>query len=149
MVPEIESALHDLLTGDIILAIESLVELVKEIPNLLSDCRGMSDDITAIKQWATIFGSKTRLVATISKNYLLHKRAVKADIDLQSEQWAQGQYFLSGTTAADILTTLIGPIEPNYEMMAKFNAKTVPDFIAGFIYGMTGDNDLTEIEACY
>ena len=24
-----------------------------------------------------------------------------------------------------------------------------PDFIAGFIYGMTGDNDLTEIEACY
>lgn len=49
MVPEIESALHDLLTGDIILAIESLVELVKEIPNLLSDCRGMSDDITAIK----------------------------------------------------------------------------------------------------
>jgi hypothetical protein len=25
----------------------------------------------------------------------------------------------------------------------------IPDFIAGFIYGMTGDNDLVEIEACY
>ena len=24
----------------------------------------------------------------------------------------------------------------------------VPDFIAGFVYGMTGDNNLTEIEAC-
>lgn len=23
------------------------------------------------------------------------------------------------------------------------------DFLAGFMYGMTGDNNLTEIEACY
>ena len=25
----------------------------------------------------------------------------------------------------------------------------VPDFIAGFLYGWTGDNNLTEVEACY
>ena len=25
----------------------------------------------------------------------------------------------------------------------------IPDFLAGFVYGMTGDNNLTEIEACY
>ena len=25
----------------------------------------------------------------------------------------------------------------------------VPDYIAGWIYGMTGDNHLTEIETCY
>jgi len=30
-----------------------------------------------------------------------------------------------------------------------FDAIAVPDFISGFIYGMTGDNHLTEIEACY
>lgn len=30
-----------------------------------------------------------------------------------------------------------------------FDAMSVPDFVAGFIYGMTGDNHLTEIEACY
>lgn len=30
-----------------------------------------------------------------------------------------------------------------------FDAMAVPDWIAGFIYGMTGDNQLTEIEACY
>ena len=32
-----------------------------------------------------------------------------------------------------------------------FNAPAVayPDFAAGFIYGMTGDNHLTEIQACY
>merc|ERR1712176_1637588 len=32
---------------------------------------------------------------------------------------------------------------------ASADLTAVPDFIAGFIYGMTGDNDLTEIEACY
>ena len=30
-----------------------------------------------------------------------------------------------------------------------FDAKSVPEFIAGFMFGMTGDNNLTEIEACY
>ena len=25
----------------------------------------------------------------------------------------------------------------------------IPDFVAGFVYGMTGNNNLTEIEACY
>ena len=30
-----------------------------------------------------------------------------------------------------------------------FDAESVPQFIAGFMYGMTGYNHLTEIEACY
>ena len=30
-----------------------------------------------------------------------------------------------------------------------FEAVSVPEFIAGFMYGMTGDNHLAEIEACY
>ena len=29
------------------------------------------------------------------------------------------------------------------------DAMEIPDFIAGFIYGLTGDNKLTEIEQCY
>ena len=32
---------------------------------------------------------------------------------------------------------------------SAFDAMAIPDFVAGFIYGMTGDNQLTEIEACY
>ena len=30
-----------------------------------------------------------------------------------------------------------------------FDAVSVPEFIAGFMFGMTGDNNLAEIEACY
>ena len=32
---------------------------------------------------------------------------------------------------------------------SAFDAMAIPDWIAGFMYGMTGNNNLTEIEACY
>ena len=32
---------------------------------------------------------------------------------------------------------------------SAFDALAVPEFVAGFMYGMTGDNHLSEIEACY
>ena len=31
----------------------------------------------------------------------------------------------------------------------RMDAMAVPDYVAGFIYGMTGDNHLSEIETCY
>lgn len=33
--------------------------------------------------------------------------------------------------------------------MVGLDVLAVPDFVAGLIYGFTGDNDLPEIEACY
>ena len=35
------------------------------------------------------------------------------------------------------------------EQAYMLEAMSVPDFVAGFVYGMTGDNHLTEIEACF
>ena len=38
-----------------------------------------------------------------------------------------------------------------YAMEQAYNAPVVayPDFAAGFIYGMTGNNHLSQIESCY
>ena len=33
--------------------------------------------------------------------------------------------------------------------MVGCDVMAVPDFVAGLIYGFTGDNNLTELEACY
>lgn len=33
--------------------------------------------------------------------------------------------------------------------MLSLDPLAVPDFVAGLIYGFTGDNDLEEIESCY
>ena len=32
---------------------------------------------------------------------------------------------------------------------SALDAMSIPDFITGFMFGMTGDNHLAEIEACY
>ncbi len=52
LIPKIELAIHDLSTGLITKAVEELILLAKDIPNLLSDCKGMDDDIAAIEAWA-------------------------------------------------------------------------------------------------
>ena len=31
----------------------------------------------------------------------------------------------------------------------RFDVMAVPDFVAGLVYGMVGNNHLAEIEACY
>jgi hypothetical protein len=33
--------------------------------------------------------------------------------------------------------------------VSALDLMAVPDFVAGFVYGMTGNNHLTEVEACY
>ena len=63
--------------------------------------------------------------------------------------WAAHDYFKAGIDIADALTITIGPIQETAPVLNAFDPMAVPDFIAGFIYGMTGDNDLVEIEACF
>jgi hypothetical protein len=88
------------------------------------------------------------LVATVTKNFLIHKKGVKADIAEMKGEWAADQFFKAGVTAADIVVKTVGPIKPVANPL-RFDPLALPDFVAGFIYGMTGDNDLVEIEACF
>ena len=73
-------------------------------------------------------------------------------------EWAAGEYYKSGLTLADLLTVAIGPITPIYpdpptptiySNQYGFDAMAIPDFVAGMIFGFTGDNELPEIEACF
>ena len=114
----------------------------------------MQDDIAAIADWASIFTDPARLSATIAKHLALHHNAIMADVALDKTQFAAGEYWKAGVTTADLATLAIGPINPVYPTFEPVNqvgipVMAVPDFIAGMIYGFTGDNDLEEIEACY
>jgi hypothetical protein len=48
----------------------------------------MDEDIAAIEEWATIFSDPKKLTATVSKNYLLHKKKIDADIDTCKADYA-------------------------------------------------------------
>lgn len=50
--PRVEQAIFDLVGGDFTKAALDLVGIIKDLPSLLSDCRGMDDDIAAIEAWA-------------------------------------------------------------------------------------------------
>lgn len=149
IIPLVESALVDLEKGLISEAVSKLGEVITLLPTILKDCKSTQDDIKAIEAWASVFGSKAQLVAQVTKNYLLHKKAVKADIAEVKSEWAADRFFKAGVTSADIVIKTVGPIKPVTGNPLMFDAMALPDFIAGFIYGMTGDNDLVEIEACF
>jgi hypothetical protein len=114
----------------------------------------MQDDIAAIADWASIFTDPARLSATIAKHLALHHNAIMADVALDKTQFAAGEYWKAGVTTADLATLAIGPINPVYPTFEPVNqvgipVMAIPDFIAGMIYGFTGDNQLEEIEACF
>ena len=70
----------------------------------------MGDDWAAIQAWATIFTEPTKLAETVGKNWLLHKRTIKADITKMETDWTAKSYFDSGIDAAMALTEAVGPI---------------------------------------
>ena len=80
------------------------------LPQTLTTCTGMDDEIAAIEEWATIFQDPTKLAATISKNYLLHKKKIDADRAAVEADLAAEDYFQCGVDTAQLATDAIGPI---------------------------------------
>jgi hypothetical protein len=153
MYPEIEFALSELSKGGWDNEVQAILEfgiVVLQIPQALHTCENMGDDLAAIGEWAQIFTNPAELTATITKHYALHRKAIQADIAADKAHWAAEEWWKAGLVTADLLTIAVGPITPVYPTsMVGCDLLAVPDFVAGLIYGFTGDNNLEELEACY
>ena len=67
----------------------------------------MGDDLSAISAWAKEFTDVSALVPKLTKHFLLHKKAIFADVaDLKADMAAE-EYFKVGVEAADIATILL------------------------------------------
>ena len=105
----------------------------------------MDDDIAAIESWATIFTTPETLAKTVGKNWLLHRRTIKADLAKEQSDWSSGSYFQAGVDTAMALTEAI-PVKKtavsmytdadNTEMLG-FDLVAAPEFVAGFLQGLT------------
>lgn len=113
----------------------------------------MDDDIHAIESWATIFTKPVELVETLGKNWLFHRKTIKEDFGKEKEDWAADKYFEAGVDIAMAFTEAVGPIEtstPHMMLQAdSFGPLSVPEYVAGFLFGLTGDLNLVIIETCY
>ena len=111
-------------------------------------CESMGDEIKALESWVTIFASPSTLAETVTKHMLLHRKEIMTDLHTVETDWNAQEYFQSGKAAGDLLTIAIGPVEvpqANYAL----DLLMLPELVAGFVYGMVGDNHLTEMETCY
>ena len=149
MYSEIEAGIADIKIGGTDHDLQAVFEfglVALQIPQLLHGCAGVKTDIAAIESWAAIFKDPTSLVATVTKHYLLHKKAITGDIDAMKADWSADLYYKSGVDLADLLTLAVGPIQEAY-MLPPLD-QVVPDFTAGLILGFTGNDHKDELELC-
>ena len=149
VVKDVEAVVGDVESKKWIKAAEAVKTTVQGFETALKDCEGMDDDVQAIKQWSSVFHSKAGLIEQVSKHMLFHASEIKQDVSDVKTEWNGEQYFQSGKSAADLLTVAIGPIKTTETEDLGLDLMMLPDLAAGFVYGMVGDNKLTEFEACY
>lgn len=90
----------------------------------------------------------------MTKHYALHRKAIKADITATETEWAAGEYYKAGVTAADLLTLAVGPItvptvKADRPEVVGMPVRAPYEFASGFLLGFTKDNNLDAIELCY
>jgi hypothetical protein len=143
----VKAALTDMENGNLIKGVKEFKQIASvEFPADMVTCHSMQDDLAALSEWASAFKDPLSLTGEVMKNWFLHKRGIKADLAEEKTAWAAGQYFDAGRFTADAMTLLIPVPEPT---PANLDVMAVPDFVAGFMYGITGDNNLTENESCF
>eukprot|EP00354_Favella_ehrenbergii_P003814 CAMPEP_0170455760 /NCGR_PEP_ID=MMETSP0123-20130129/3613_1 /TAXON_ID=182087 /ORGANISM="Favella ehrenbergii, Strain Fehren 1" /LENGTH=479 /DNA_ID=CAMNT_0010718997 /DNA_START=15 /DNA_END=1454 /DNA_ORIENTATION=+ len=153
MTAEIETGIADIKKGGVDNDIQAAMQFglaILQIPQALSTCKNMDEDIAAIESWAQIFTNPTQLAATVSKHYLFHKAEIKADISTLESDWDSDLFYKAGNDLADLMVLAIGPIESTVEGLPDLPLplNAVPDFVAGLIFGFTGDNQLDELRVC-
>ena len=113
----------------------------------------MEDDLKTVESWASIFLDPEALGEAVSYNYLENRKEFKSGVSDLTLDMGASNHFQSGKDLADLTVLLIGeaptavPEVDDYSETVDLNM--VNHILAGFIYGMTTDNHLTEIEACY
>lgn len=67
----------------------------------------MDDDFAAIGAWLKGFEDVGHLTKEVTKNWLLHKKKVKADISQEESDWSSQNYFAAGKDTADAISLLV------------------------------------------
>ena len=84
----------------------------------------------------------------MTMNYQKYERDIRGDATRILKYWDVPEYYSSGAQLGFAFIELIGPITDTVD---ELDATATPDFINGFVYGMTGDLAISpeEIEGCY
>mmetsp|Transcript_19634 Transcript_19634/g.26542 ORF Transcript_19634/g.26542 Transcript_19634/m.26542 type:complete len:468 (-) Transcript_19634:212-1615(-) len=148
LVDHVEELVKDVEAKHMIRAAKMAKTIKDELPTMLGACKSMGPEIKALESWATVFEHPKTISEDIAKSMLFHRKQIMGDISAIKADWSAAEYYKAGQATADILYTAVGPVQkPAYTY--KMDLLAVPEVAAGFVYGMVGENNLTEMEACY
>ena len=156
MAQEIETGIADIKLGGVDNDIQAGLQFALaalQIPQALSTCESMGDDLSAIEDWASIFKNPSKLATKVGLHYATHKTAVKADISTLETDWDSAQYFAAGQALADVATILIGPINSGLETYVDYGDYSlsigdIGDFLSGIVGGFSGADYHNFFEGC-
>ena len=97
---------HDWVTG-----VKELGVAVEGLPHLLTDCRNISDDITTLKGWATVFEAPSALPNLVKSNVSHHILALTRDLQKARKEWKNEEYYAFGTTVGEALVIVTQPLK--------------------------------------
>ena len=82
-----------------------------------SDCKpsAMTEDIAALKHWASVFKEPTKLAEIIGKHLILGHKAIGDKISSLKSEWSSDEFYPAGEDLADIITIAIGPVTSDGE----------------------------------
>ena len=132
-----------------------IVGFIKDLPDtLITPCKsGITEQFEELKEWVEgLTSDLPSLLETIAKNLALHTQTVATIIaDIQAKS-AADDFMSVGKDVAYLIELATGKVEPappTLLQVVDLDLMAVPDFVAGFMYGMTGNNHLDEIESCF
>ena len=139
-------------SGNIFKAMMDIQKVILNMQKDLIPCEGIITDWSTIEQWVSVFSRPSELGETSTYNYLTNKSLIQDTLASEKASWAVANYKQAGIDFADLAIILLGPLaipEPTFKEDMNLDPHMVNYLLAGFIYGMTEQNHLTEIEACY
>lgn len=80
LVKEAQTVIGDIKELHLIQSAKDIGKVIWELPDAVSGCTGMDDDIAAIEKWAAIFKEPTKLTKIVTKNWLFHGDDIKVEI---------------------------------------------------------------------
>ena len=84
-----------------------IVELGLQIPQELHTCKNMDEDLTAVKNWALQFKDTKKLMAKVTRHFVMNKKLVTADIDGLEKDFAAQEFFETGQDLAGLINLLL------------------------------------------
>ena len=118
---EINTAIADFAKKDfkdILLGVEEIGKVVKELPTDLADCKNIQGDVDKITAWAKIFTEPKKLLPVLSQNILANWKTISTDVVKTDTDFKAADYKDAGIDVADILVESVGPISKVYETLA-------------------------------